>query len=570
MAQTDLEVGQVQFQNGKSLYEEGKYGLARETLKSLMTPGKNNVYSEFASFYYGLSAWHEGFSALARETMMAIRNNNPGWQHIDEVNYWLAVINLHEGDYTRGLSELQRVSNKQLKGIITDTKKYFIQQLDSIDSVQILHEVFPGDSVVGERLADLIAAKPYRERDMPLLRELIATYGLDAGKYGAITRENNPLKEEYHVGILFPFLLERLYPDLKPKVNGFILDLYQGISLATDSLNQLGSALHLHLFDTYRNRDSTRTILQSGELNNMDLIIGPVFNSNSDLAYEFAVENRINVVHPLTKNEELIKDNPFNFLYSQLAYPVGPSAANYVLSDSTNKHGMIFYGENTSDSLIVSSFREAVEKDSVQIVSIRKIYKEHERDILLTLVDEAVVNKMEVDSLTLGRDSVDFIFVASSGRGGAIYSNVLTAVETRPDTIEVIGSYHWPDDNVIDMKTFDNLGVRWCAPDAFDVYSKKFKVFEKKYIKRYGVYPSKHAIIGYDLMFYFGTQLQESGKYFQLDLGIKGTVAGQLSPGLNYANTQYNAYVPVMGWDGNKLVIFDPKTKNNEQDSNEY
>jgi hypothetical protein len=50
-----------QYLNGKDLFREGKYNLAMETLKPVMTSDRSNQYSEYATFYYALSAYNLGY-----------------------------------------------------------------------------------------------------------------------------------------------------------------------------------------------------------------------------------------------------------------------------------------------------------------------------------------------------------------------------------------------------------------------------------------------------------------------------------------------------------------------------
>jgi TolA-binding protein len=81
---------QQQYSNGKLLFRNGKYNLAMETFKSLITYDQRNPFTEYASYYYALSAYNQGYGSVAKDMFSQIKKLYPNWDQIDEVNLWLA------------------------------------------------------------------------------------------------------------------------------------------------------------------------------------------------------------------------------------------------------------------------------------------------------------------------------------------------------------------------------------------------------------------------------------------------------------------------------------------------
>ena len=56
-----------QYKNARDFYKEGKYNLAMESFKPLLTYDRDNPYTEYASFYYAQSALSQNFRAVASQ-----------------------------------------------------------------------------------------------------------------------------------------------------------------------------------------------------------------------------------------------------------------------------------------------------------------------------------------------------------------------------------------------------------------------------------------------------------------------------------------------------------------------
>jgi len=76
---------------------------------------------------------------------------------------------------------------------------------------------------------------------------------------------------------------------------GFI-EMYEGILLAADTLRSLGLEINIHAYDIKSDTIELTRIIMSGDLDNMDLIIGPIYSYNLAIVAAYAGKMKIPVV----------------------------------------------------------------------------------------------------------------------------------------------------------------------------------------------------------------------------------------------------------------------------------
>ena len=88
------------------------------------------------------------------------------------------------------------------------------------------------------------------------------------------------------------------------------IQFYEGFMLAVDTLQKSGLSIKLFVYDVNVNLDKLETILSNPEMNEMDLIVGPLFTTSFKVVSRFAKENDINIINPFSPKVMLIEDNP--------------------------------------------------------------------------------------------------------------------------------------------------------------------------------------------------------------------------------------------------------------------
>lgn len=531
-----------QYQNAKDFFRQGKYNLAMESFKPLIAYDQKNAYSAYASFYYALAAYKQGYKTVAKDMLVQIKSVQPKWENLNEVNLWLAKIYLENHDYFQGIKVLNSISDKKLSEKIGDLKALHLSEVTDAETFKMMLEEFPRDEVVGKFYARVLAKNISDAADKIELESLIERFKFKSSDF-IPELPKTFFKERYSVSVLLPFMLESLEPRPGKKRNQIVLDFYEGIKLALDTLNVKNSQISLRAYDTDKGIKNLKQILETEEMRNTDLIIGPLFPEENKIVQEFSINNQVNVVNPFSNNTDMIGANPYAFLFQPSSETIGKKAAEYVAAHARKNNCMIFYGTSKKDSVMAANFAEKSVELGLQIAANEKINSMKAGEIMTILATPTEFDEFKYPSeFTLKKDSIASIFVATDDP--LIYTKVISSIETRGDSILVVGSENWIDDTAVAFEKYQTLGITFTSPNFVSANNLYRRDFISKYLRAYGRVPSSFSQLGYELMLFFGNQLKTSGVYFQDGLHKAEFLPGYLSQGFNYQFTRDNQLVP--------------------------
>lgn len=531
-----------QYQNAKDFFRQGKYNLAMESFKPLIAYDQKNPYSAYASFYYALAAYKQGYNAVAKDMLAQVKSVHPKWDKMDEVNLWLAKIYLENHDYFQGIKTLNAISEKKLSQEIEAIKAQHLSEITDAETLKMMLEEFPKDEVVAKFLARTLAKNLSDEEDKNELESLIDRFKFERADF-IPEAPKTFYKERYAVSVLLPFMLESLDASPGKKRNQIVLDFYEGIKLAVDTLNKQNMKISLRAYDTDKGLDNLKRILETEELRNTDLIIGPLFPNENEIVQEFSINNQVNVVNPFSNNTDLIGANPYAYLFQPSSETIGKKAAEYVAAHARKNLCMVFYGTSKKDSVMAANFAEKANELGLQIVANEKINNKDAANIMTILATPTEYDEFKYPSeFTLKKDSIASIFVATDDP--LIYTKVISSIETRGDSILVVGSENWIDDTAVAFEKYQTLGITMTAPNFVSPANSYRQDFISKYLREYGRVPSNLSQLGYELMLFFGNQLKTNGVYFQDGLNKPEFLPGYLSQGFKYQYSRDNQLVP--------------------------
>jgi hypothetical protein len=551
---------QQRYETARAFFKDGKYNLAMEAFKPLIPYDQANPYQEYASYYYALSAYRQGYKAVAKDMFTQIKTVHPTWEQIDEVNLWLARIHFENRDHFQGLRVLEGIKNQKLKKEVERMKRAAVDSLQDAEVLRMMGESYPEDEIIGRRLAGAIANSREPE-DVKLFESLVSRFRLDRSDYVEVIPKTIH-KDVYNVSVLFPFVVNSLEATNTRKPNQFVLDLYEGISMAVDTLNKMGVRINLRVYDTERNPEKLKAILAKDELKSSDLIIGPVFAQENTPAQEFSQQHKINLFNLLSNSSETVASNPYGFLFQPSLETLGKRSAEYVLRDASNKNIMVFYGDSKRDSTLAAAFLQRIQEDSaIQVKLAHRVLKDASRKILEILQTPTAYDEFKYPSqFTLPKDSVDVIYVASDDP--LIFAKVISSVETRRDNIQIVGSENWLEQTSISYAKYQTLNIALAAPGFSSRTNPWYQAFTQSFIRSHGRTPgygaySNYAKLGYEFMLFAGHALKKYGVYFQEGLAREKQVPGYLTSGFDYSTGRDNAYVPFIKSVDGELVVID-------------
>ncbi|MBR6648774.1 MAG: LysM peptidoglycan-binding domain-containing protein [Bacteroidaceae bacterium] len=125
---------------------------------------------------------------------------------------------------------------------------------------------------------------------------------------------NNDNFAGIRVAVILPFMLD----SYAPNEQGRMVEYYEGFLMAVEELKEQGYSFEINTFDSGNANNSLEPLLASGELDNMDLIIGALYPAHNKQLADFAKNKEIPLVIPFTSKEDEIFRNPMVYVVNTM------------------------------------------------------------------------------------------------------------------------------------------------------------------------------------------------------------------------------------------------------------
>lgn len=574
---------------GKEMYESGRYDFAMEILKPLTLPTNKSTYSPYAGYYYSLAAIEKGYTFLAEEMLKQNISRYPDWDNVDLARLWLAKVYFDEENYPSALTTINDIKDPDIKQQSDELIKSDLAIVEDVELLTDLYYAYPNNDGLAVILADKISNQSLMMQNRELLLEIIEKFNLDKEQYNFIEQFESVKKEAYNVAVLFPFMLDDIVPNNLRRSNQFILDMYDGIKLGINSLKEKGVIVNLYAFDTEKDAYKTQELIESGELDGMDLLIGPLYPETVKLASDFSLKKRINMFNPLSSNSDLIENNPFCFLLKPTYEHMANAAADFIKNNHRNKNAMIFYEDDPRDSLMAFTYKASIEEDSFNVVLTQKITGLDTISVYNTMTQKVRFDELELNGEDSARiierydlydyfrrlsrvssydelkkiraleifiippDSIGHIFVATNKE--LIAASAISGMETRGDSITLVGYEDWLDYKSLSLNQMELLDVKFIAPGYISNSNPELQDIYQKILYTINKSPNKYHYLGYELINFVGEMLYQHGIYFQIGLYDQDAYPGILYQGFDYSKSNDNQLIPIIGFEDSHFLI---------------
>lgn len=330
-------------------------------------------------------------------------------------------------------------------------------------------------------------------------------------------------KLAYKVVVLMPFMSKNFVPTPVKEVPSRSIkavEFYEGVRMALDSLQEEGVSLFVNVFDSQRDTNIVKQLLQQRELQEADLIIGPVTSNNLRLVADFAKNNETTLISPFNTRTDITTDNPY---YIQVA-PSFKVHSDYIV-DHIHKiePNPIIRTPMEKNMMILGLTR-----DSARIAQIQESYAAYKNDINASI--PALIREnasIDIDAIRpyLQRDKLNIIVMPTYQNEGFVY-NSLREIQTLVDKVEprkgyqiaIVGMNRWKYYNRINFEYFESMNLHLSSPYFANTTEVNVQRFRNDYKALYGIGIREFGFMGYDMMLYFGRMIHKYGVNFPAHL----------------------------------------------------
>jgi hypothetical protein len=564
-AQTPEE-NQKNYLYGKELLKEERYGAAAQVFLPLTSETSLNSFSKPASYLYALSAMKSGDLQSAKSMCLQLLQRYQDWDQTDNVYYLLANVYFEQNNLRLGLQFLNKVNG--LKKDSESMKEYYFSRFTIIDTLKAIQKDNPADDIIATILAKKLSVSLTNEQNKMLLSFLIQEFKLDENELH--NELKSKLKKSYNIALLFPFQLNEIDPTLSKRSNQYVLDFYEGMRIAVDTLKEKGIMVNLYSYDTEKEAPIINSIMALPEMKSMDLIVGPIFSTLMPVVADFSRKNTIVNISPFSVNSRIIENNEFSYLFQPTLEIQAGTAARYASENfkhdslfvynyippkgrdrfrgketTDRKNVMIFYGGEVKDSILAAYHRDSCKANKLKVTHFEKITR-GKLELLRTILSDSI-------KLTL----CNHVFASTSDE--VVAANIMSLMEISRQTTPLITRSDWLFFNLISFEQFEKRNVFFIHTDYYDYGSLLYRNFKEAYVDRTKIYPSLYSVQGFELMMYFGKALNQYGTYFKYGLDEQGFTKGMVFQGFDFSSSFSNKYVPITRFREKNIMLVNPK-----------
>ena len=340
-----------------------------------------------------------------------------------------------------------------------------------------------------------------------------------------------------NIGLLLPFKTKSIDSEslnlakAQLKSDGYIniaTDFYSGVAVAIDSAKQLGISVNLDVFDTNAKALDVKTILNQTNFAKYDAILGPITSQNFELTANHVLSDSIPVISPFVRS----KSNYLNLFQTiPEANWLRTKMVSYVKTDTIPHHTLIIYDSKSkttanylktvfpSASLMPSKVNnKGIEQFYLLLKDVRKVLLSGRTIVFLESNNESFVSNVtsmlsSMNGITRGRRKIE--------------RDILLMTTTKNRAFEGLS-----------VSNYDLSNLHFQYP-SINYNMELSEGFQQKYLTKYGAFPNKYAIRGFDLTLDILLRLSKFGTLFESTSNIQTSYIGNK---FNYSKQPNGGY----------------------------
>ena len=328
---------------------------------------------------------------------------------------------------------------------------------------------------------------------------------------------NKPKKNKYNVGLFLPFHFEGLdalnVDELVmnkqdfPESQQLALDIYEGLKEAADSLKTDDFSIDFKLYDS-GDIDSLVIVklIKTEEFKNLDLIIGPLYNSPFKIVAAEAKKNQIPCVSPLTQQNKVLFDNVFT--------------SKLIPSNNTLLQGLADYCADSLSKQNIVLVNNGNVKDLQNIKAFKTYYNQKVKD---TLTEAKGI--IGAKALYKADKTNYFILLTESEAFISDFLTQLNIFSDKKENLRIIGLRKWLNLDNLDLEYFNKFSFTCAAPYFVNEEKPFLQRLNTAYIQQNNINPGDYYYLATDAGLYYFSLLKQMGGAFSVvldDLPKKG------------------------------------------------
>ena len=298
--------------------------------------------------------------------------------------------------------------------------------------------------------------------------------------------ENKKLKT---IALMLPFRLARTASDSAQSDQDLLkrdptlrvaLDFYSGAIMAAEFAKDKGISVTMNVYDTESSESKIASIISKSEFKNVDAVIGPLLQKNVEKASDLLKDENIPVFSPLSNRDMAMNDNLFQTLPTNAI--LEKTMINYIKERAADKN-----------IIIIADSKRSAQKDRIQqAIPSAKV---------VTPRGSGYVQSADIKAA--GSEGMDNWVILETSNP-VLVSSVVNALVFMPSsykvrlfTLDKNDAYEW---NEVSSRRLAKINFTFPSVNK-NISEDDRQPFVISYKNKYGVFPNRFAIRGFDVTY---------------------------------------------------------------------
>jgi len=294
-------------------------------------------------------------------------------------------------------------------------------------------------------------------------------------------------------------------PNLSPSSKPFV-EYYSGFIIALEELKNKGINVNLQVYDTKRDSSIIKEIIDSQNLDDCDIIFGPVYNETFKPLADYAKEKNIWIVFPINSNNPTINNNNKVIQINPRLESQMNQKVKYLVSQ-TNRNYIVLHNNTNEEKTIINLYKNELKNSFIKANPNKTIsYSE----VIFNSNNPSLIQN------NLKKDTNNIIIIPSTNqvhvldmlnRINLFYRDYLITVSTMPQ---------WKRfERNIEFEHLFNMNASTFEPFYIDFNKSSVRFFEGLYNLHFKQPPSRFSFLGYDTGLFFLSIIAKYGNNFE-------------------------------------------------------
>ncbi len=511
MAQTPREdrVAENFLRNGERYLQAGNYAVALDFLeKAADRPFHRST--TLAIYLSGLSHYQLGNFREANRWFDELGEEHPGSRFLSEARYHQALMLMQSRSESRQLAGLEALvaictnpADSLLKQDASEQIRNFLITQKDLDFCLEYQPVFP--PTLRPLLTEALCHHFIEEGQVARARHIYQTFRQENdpswfSPYVESRLEHAPpdyeVETESHLAVCLPIHLFDLPADSAdelPLQQRIALEFYEGFELALQTYQPLArKKFYIKVLDSEGNNAQLYDRLDELEGFSPDLILGDIYNAQSQVIANWAERHQVAQVVPLSPSEALTHGRNQVFVAHPSAERHGKAMAEYAYLVQGMDKVVVWSDQQAGTELLAQAFITQFEELGGEVRYIP----------LDTVFSPAIRRKIQAEVQDMRVEPVDGVYIPLLNNEETA-GLILSEIQARELKVKVMGSPHWYRRyEHIDREMKEVYGVMFTTGYMYDAQSAEYRNFFLEFLRQYQIPPSQYAVQGYDLGLY--------------------------------------------------------------------